>query len=358
MSDPAAAVCPFCREVIAAGVQRCPHCGEHLLARRPAPARPESPRLKAAGALQLVFGALVALMVPCMGFGLIVQSALPPGQRQSVSGAVAALFIYVALAAFLFVTGVGAWKHRRWARPIMLSASFPAMVGGLIMSASMIAVFPAMMKMTLGMAGMAGGGGAAAPPPGFMNAVMVMSLGITGLMYVGIPGLFVGLYWSPDLRPLCEEIDTTPRWTDGIPIPVLGTSLWLGLIAACTFVIPAYGVTPLFGVLLTGWQTIPYTLALAAACAGLAVAVHRRHPAGWFGTLALVLLLGASHVVSFARIDMIELYRAMDLPPAQLEVIETLDLTPMNHAALGAGGTVILVMLAFLGYLRRFFRKA
>ena len=73
-------VCPFCHERIATGLPKCPQCGENLGARPRGQVRPESPRLKGAGAIQIILGLLAGIMVPCMGLGLLMQSVLPPAQ--------------------------------------------------------------------------------------------------------------------------------------------------------------------------------------------------------------------------------------------------------------------------------------
>src|SRR5687768_5976326 len=117
MSDEPTAVCPYCHERIAAGAAKCRHCGEHLVENRPrALERPQSSRLKAAGAMQFALGALAGLMVPCVGFSIMMQSALPPAQRQSPGAAVVGLIFYAVVAVLLLWSGVGAWQHRRWAR--------------------------------------------------------------------------------------------------------------------------------------------------------------------------------------------------------------------------------------------------
>jgi hypothetical protein len=354
MSD--AADCPYCNEKVTRGAERCPHCGEHLVARPRAHVHPGSSRLKAAGVLQMILGAMSAFIVPCVLLGIFVQSALPAAQRPSLGSQVAGIFVYVGLAVFFGWTGLGAWRHRRWARPIMLALSVPGLVMGVIASAAMIAMSSTMLDMSLRMAASAGGP-AAAPPPGLMQALMLVSVVIGVGIYIGLPGLFAGLYWGEDLRRVCEEIDERPRWTDGVPIPIIGMSLWLALLAAGSVFVPAYGVAPIFGVLLTGWATIAYALVLAVVSGGLAVAVFRRQPIGWVGTLCLVLALGASHMVSFARVPMIDIYRAMNMPRAQLEALESVDLSAMNQVALGGGGAVLVALVGFLGWARRFFVK-
>src|SRR5690606_35437847 len=139
--------CQFCGESITAGAVKCPHCGEHLGARDHRwRGSAFDMRLRAAGAIQLVLGALAAFMVPCMGFSLVLQSSLPPAQRQNVAPSVVAVAMYALVAAFFVVTGVGAWQHRRWARPVMLSVAAPGLVMGVAALAATAVVYPVMFQ--------------------------------------------------------------------------------------------------------------------------------------------------------------------------------------------------------------------
>jgi hypothetical protein len=115
------------------------------------------------------------------------------------------------------------------------------------------------------------------------------------------------------------------------------------------------GTAPAFGIILKGWQVYVYVLALALSAGALSVALFRLHPLGWWGTVALLVVLGISHVVTYSRIDMLEVYRAAGLAEQQMEVFERIDLSRLTEAVLAQGVAAILGSLGFMVYLRRFF---
>lgn len=335
---------------------RCPQCGYPIdaeLLDRPSADRSQR-RMKVVAMIQIALGTLIAAALPFMILGFVMQSRLPPGRRPTPATTAGSLALYVGAAAFLLVTGLGAWRCRRWVRPLMLSVCAPGAALGVVGVAMLAAILPVTTQISRAFA--VGMRGALAPPPSVLSAVLLITLVFLAVIYAGIPAALAALYWSPHLQRVCERLDAAPRWTDGVPLPVLGTSLWLGLAAVAILSIPAFGAFPVFGTLRTGWATAPYVLLLAGASGVLCVTVFRRRPAGWYGTLALVLLLGTSYLVTFARVRILEFYKATgSLPPQQLRALEVIDMRPIQHAAIAGQAVVMVGLLAFLLYLRRFF---
>jgi hypothetical protein len=349
--------CAICGEDIPSNAGQCSYCGDRG-ERRGRRAKGDW-RLKVASVLQALIGASAGLMAPCMVFGVILTASLPQAQRgNSLMGAVAAIVMLVLAAVFFVVTAVGAWRHRRWVRPIMLSVSAPGLAIGIASMAVMAYTFPSTMELTekLMTQGTPGGGaGAAAGAQAFMRPVMGITLALSFGMYVIIPALFVALYWSSDIQRLCERFNPKPSWTDRCPVPVLAWSLWLGIVAIGATWFPLNGSAGAFGVMLTGWPVFAYAFVLFAVAAVLCVGVFRLHPLAWWGSVAFVVLMTVSAVLTNLNVEMIEIYRAAGLPPQQLKIFETMDLSRFSHAQLGVSVLWSAFALGYMLYLRRFF---
>lgn len=334
----------------------CPHCGEpidvdtldRLDSRRP------KHRMRIAAVIQGLLGSLIVLSVPLMILGFIAESRLPPGRRPGPAAGVGGMAEFLGAAAFLLVTGWGAWKCRRWARPLVLSVLVPVAALGAVGVAALAEAMPVAVQM--GRALRVGMRAALDLPPRHLSGVVIGFVVIATLIGVVVPAALAALYWNPRLKRACERLDPKPRWTDGVPLPVLGTSLWLGVIAVRVLLQPAYGAVPVFGSIPTGWAAVPYVLPVAAAAGVISVAAFRRRPSAWYGTMALVLLLGASYLVTYARVNLIDVYRAArPLQPQQLKALEVMDLRPLRHAIIGGVSVAWIGVLAFLLYLRKFF---
>ena len=134
---------------------------------------------------------------------------------------------------------------------------------------------------------------------------------------------------------------------------MLGLSLGLGGAAVATLPLAMYGVFPLFGFLATGWVGVLANPVLAAGCGVLARLTFRLEPAGWWGTTAVVTLLGASGVLTFRVVEPAELFRHMGYPEEQLAAFQGID------AAVVVGGTALLTLgsLVYMAAIRKHFRR-
>ncbi|RMG15026.1 MAG: hypothetical protein D6731_09190 [Planctomycetota bacterium] len=314
--------------------------------------------MRIAAVVQALLGIFCALAVPCMGFGIYVQTTLPAARRPSLTGALLGLVVYFLLAVFFAVTAVGAWRHRRWVRPVMLALSLPGTLLGVLATGVLALTLPEVLQAALAGAG-SPGGGPAAPPPLAATFAAAVSIGAGLIFYVGLPGLLAALYARSDLQERCAALDPQPRWTDHLPLPVLGTSLWLGLGAVGVLLCLPYGVFPCFGVLLAGPPATALVLLTAAACAVLARAVYRRHPLAWNATLALVALGGLSGSLTFVRVDPLDVYRLSNtLPREQLALMERMRTGRLRLAFVGSTALSALAAAAFLLAQRRAFGPA
>jgi hypothetical protein len=297
------------------------------------------------GFLLAILGCLSALLIPMMFFAAAAGAAGAPALRVVLPAA----GLY-GLAAILFISlGVGSILARRWARALTLVLAWIWLAFGIASFLTVAVWMPSMFQ-------------AAAPPgnqvpPQAMMFVLVFTLAIMGCMYVVLPGILVLFYQSKHVKATCEIRDPRVRWTDKCPLPVLALSVLLGFGAYSMLFMFSYGpLVPFFGVLLKGVPAIVTTLAVSALFAYLAWATYRLQIAAWWITLVVYLGFGASAVVTFLRVDLMDLYREMRLPADQLEIIEKSGMADRIQAYMPVmvGGFAV-VFVGYMLWVRRYY---
>src|SRR6516162_9553573 len=139
------------------------------------------------------------------------------------------------------------------------------------------------------------------------------------------------------------------RWTDACPLPVLALSLWLlpGASMMSFMPVSANGVMPFFGMFLTGLAGSLLCLVMAALWAYAAWLLYRLDVRGWWLVLIAFLLMFVSTMLTYARHDMIEAYRLMGYPEAQIEQIQKTSLFTGHLMT----WLMLFCMVPFLGYI-------
>ena len=83
--------------------------------------------LIAFGIIEIIFGALCALFVPLMIFGMVMSHTLAQKNGAAVpvnpGSIIFTALLYGLMAAFFLVMGIGSIRARRWARALMLVGS-------------------------------------------------------------------------------------------------------------------------------------------------------------------------------------------------------------------------------------------
>jgi hypothetical protein len=319
----------------------------------PTPAVPEfkdrRTGLIAFGILEILLGACCVLMVPLMVFGQLMAANMS-GTPPSLWMIIPAALIYAGMAVTLIWLGIGSIKCRRWARALLLILSWSWLAVGILSVAAMVFMLPRMLS--------AGNPGGPGMPPGAAVAVMVVSLVVLGVLFVAVPAVMVLFYRSRHVKATCEARDPVARWTDACPLPVLAVTCWLWFGGAAMLAMPLgyNGVAPCFGTLLSGVLGGLFFVALAALWLWLGWMFYKVRPAGWWILVGAMLLLILSNVLTFTRVDMMEMYQQMGYPEAQIEMIR-------KQGWLTSGTMLwwsVAAMVPILGYLlwvRRFFGR-
>ena len=177
-------------------------------------------------------------------------------------------------------------------------------------------------------------------------AVMFLFLSI---LFIVCPLLWLLFYKSPHVKATCEARDPMTRWTDACPLPVLALSLWLlpGASMMSFMPVSANGVMPFFGMFLTGLAGSLLCLVMAALWAYAAWLLYRLDVRGWWLVLIAFLLMFVSTMLTYARHDMIEAYRLMGYPEAQIEQIQKTSLFTGHLMT----WLMLFCMVPFLGYI-------
>jgi len=304
------------------------------------------------GVLTILLGCACALFVPLMLFSQIM-TVRATDTPLNLSALLPAMSLYVVLAVALVCLGIGSIKAQRWARALLLIVSWSWLVMGMVMLIAMAFLMPKML------ANVAATGSAGHPPiPGFMTTVIIVTLGFFGVFFVMVPGIGAFFYSSRHVKATCEARNPAVCWTDGCPLPVLACSLWLAFGAAMMLILPltSHSVMPFFGIFLTGvLGTLSY-LTVAAIWGYAAWALYELQGWGWWLiTIGLCLYL-ASTLITFSRHDVVEMYRLMGYPEAQIQLLQR------SNLLAGSGMMWMMVFcmvpwLAYLIFIKRYFRR-
>jgi hypothetical protein len=250
--------------------------------------------------------------------------------------------------------GIGSIMPRRWARALLLVFSWCWLVVGVLAVGFMAFLLPHML------ANMTAAGTAAHPVSNARLQVIVMAVMLLflGVFFVIVPAVWIFFYNSRHVKATCEARDPVPRWTDACPLPVLGFCVILMVGVSSMLVMPVSGhcVMPFFGMFLTGIPGSLGYLAFAAIWFYAAWSLYKLRHLGWWLIFIALFVYMVSAMCTFARHDMLEMYRLTKYPEAQMEHLQESGLLTGNRM----GWLMSLSNLPFMAYLlfiRKFFRR-
>jgi len=297
------------------------------------------------GILQILIGVCCAMLIP---LSLAAQALGNAGGVASVDArtVLPGMVVYVALATTFVWLGIGSIRARRWAREVSLSLSWVWFLTGICSLILVWLLLPSLLRELAGEGGF---------PPEVAVLVSIVTTVVLGFLYVLLPGALVLFFRSPHVAATCRVRDPSRRWTDDLPQRMLTLTIVWVLAAVSVLVMPAYRfVVPFFGVVLAGLAGAVVWLVVLIGCVALAWGSARRELWAWRGAMIAVLLAALSTVLTFLRVDAVEMVRAMDLPADQVALI--------SGAMMPDRWLVILFwivawgsFLAYLVTLRRFF---
>ncbi len=296
------------------------------------------------GILTILLGCLAGLLVLLMLVGQ-AASAKTTGAPIPFSIILPAISIYGVLAVALVWLGIGSIMARRWARALLLIFSWSWLIIGLLALLFMAFFMP---KMLANLPSSETAGQPAVSSAAIAGVMVGMFL-VFGVLFFILPAVWTFFYNSRHVKATCETRDPVTRWTDACPLPVLGLCLWLAVSVPMMLIMPiaGHGVMPFFGIFLTGVPGTMLCLAIAAIWGYAAWLLYKLDVRGWWLILIALCVFMASGLLTYARHDVMEMYRLMGYPEAQIEQIQKSGLLVGNRMS----WLMALCVLPFLGYL-------
>lgn len=307
------------------------------------------------GVLTIGMGCLCALAVPLMFLGAAFSAKTPGGSIPMWSLTPSIIMYGVMAVAFIWL-GIGSIRARRWARALLLILSWSWLGIGVIAMIMMAFLLPRIMLNIPVPAT-----GTADHTAAFQTAMkigMAFAFVIDGIIFVVIPAIWTFFYNSRHVKLTCEWRDPVPRWTDACPLPVLGLCIWLlySALMMLTMPISLHGVMPFFGMFITGLPSLIFCLANAGLWILAAGLLYQLDVRGWWLIMVVFFVYMVSSVMTFAQHDIMEMYRLMDYPQAQMDQIEKLGMFK-GHIMIWIMLSCTLPVLGYLFFIKRYFRR-
>jgi len=300
------------------------------------------------GILEILLGVLCLLMAGVMVIGqmMLARSTGTPASLQMI---IPGMLLYAGLAVAFVWLGIGSIQCRRWARALVLVFAGVWLCMGLLMVPMMAWLMPKILA--------SAPAGGQALPPGAMIVMVVIQIVFMGVFFILLPGGLVLFYRSPHVKGTCEARDPVRRWTDACPVPVLAVVCLMGWGAIVMFCLPITGMAmlPFFGMLLTGIPGAIGMLGMAGVLFWIGRNWYRLNIIGWWALITVTVVFAISNVLTFARVDIIEVYKKLGYPQAQIDLIQQQGWMTSDFM-IWSSLLWVFPMLGYLLWVRRFFR--
>jgi hypothetical protein len=270
----------------------------------------------------LIFFGVVELFIAALSMliaGLVVLGQLFGAQSMGTQPEIRFWLPAVALygaTAFVFATlGIGSIQCRRWARGLSIVVAWCWLAIGVVAVPITAWIMPKVLASVPGPQALSSSA---------LTIFVVLEVVFMVVFFVVLPAGLVAFYSGRHVRSTCEARDPIPRWTDRTPLPLLlmACVCWAGSFTTLLTALTKSAAIPFFGTFLVGTTGAIVTGLMALLFAWLGWACYRRQAAGWWGLLGILLLFSVSSLVTFSRVDLIDFYRAMHYPPAQIDLIQ------------------------------------
>ena len=312
------------------------------------------------GALEIAGGILCLALIPFMLLGQFAARQLPHAQTQlhtyPMRFLLGGMLVYLFLGAGLIWLGIGSIQAKRWARALLLTLSWMALITGSLSMLLFIThvgemrqLFEESMKNA-----MAKSSPAFTMPPAFITMIIVFMCVFNLVLYVLIPGVLILVYGRTDVRLTCESRYAATSWTDHCPLPVLGIVLLHAYILPASLLSFCYHfILPVFGHVLSGPAGAAGYFLITAVLLALAYGLYHQNPWAWYGSICVSVLGAASGIVTLRHLDWLVLLQQMGMPAETLT--PSMQVLMKSYCSPWMVGLWFAVYTAYLIWLRPFF---
>jgi hypothetical protein len=308
------------------------------------------------GVIQIILGLLAALMIPFAALGAFM-SRLAPGGRMRPGQFIAAVALYTLVAAALLCLGIGSIQAKRWARALTLVASWYWLVSGVLGTILLTAVLPLFMRAALSAQRNAAGTPSPEISTGVMAVILTVFIVMAAFFLIAVPIAFIAVYSRRDVAETCRHRDPVERWTDRVPLPILGATVVLAT-HALTMLFTGIGTPlfPFFGNNLYGIPAMGCFVLMAVLDAYLSVAFFRLQSIGWWIAAIITPIRLLSMALTYIHTDLMDTYSKMGMSEEQLRMLNSSPISH-SHATLWWNLLSVVILYGYLLWLKRYFKS-
>lgn len=240
---------------------------------------------------------------------------------------------YYLIALVCIPLGYGHLKKRRWARTLTLTLLwFWLVVGVPLIFVFLFILFSA---------------------KDLSPAAALFAVGLLGLSYPLLPGLFIWFYRSDCVRSTFEQ-DPNSYWTERLaqPILVLATLFLFYAIALHTLIF-FNGLFALFGIWFSGLEGIVLVTLSILWLLCLVWGTLQRSPWAWWGAMVYLGLMIISILLTLFNSTWTEILSMLNFPPTEVEILQGLPFQGYYIAAF-VGLPLFLTLVAIILSKRHF----
>lgn len=282
------------------------------------PKRDHSTGLAIFGTLEIVLG---VMSFACAMFLLVMVSAAGLGGMKPSHYWMSMGFLLY-MTGWFSVMGMGSIKALRWARALMLVGSWVTVFFGTLVLALVLYLLPWVYNLLAD-------SGAVSPQMALIALYIILPVLI--VLQLVFPLASVVFYSLKGVQATCEKRNPDPCWTDRCPLPLVA----MGFISALGVSSVILGATTnyivfVYGRIWAGFSGFAVVTALACACGYVGWGAFTRKTQAWWAAYGIILVTSSSMMLTFAELDMNELYALMGYSIEQIAELEKLQfISPM-----------------------------
>jgi hypothetical protein len=302
------------------------------------------------GVIQIIFGVISALIFLLSIIGLLFMSNpdLENSRQINPSSAVLGSLFYMIMAVVFVVLGIGSIQTRKWARALSLVLSWFTFLMGVFVFIILFILLPGILdRMPLN----------ENYNPVVMTLAKVFIYSFILIFLVLLPGVFILAYQSKSVVATVQKYNPKQSWTDKYPLPIIAVSFMVFFHSMVPLFSAINGwVMLFFGIILTGIPTVMLLLLNAVFCIYLGIQIYKLKLRIWYYLIGFYSFWILSFMVSLLFRNILDVYQHMNIPSAQIEMIENMGIFTNTNMFIFSF-ILIIPSYFFLFYIKKYFKK-